>query len=281
MKIEANAKINLTLDVVKRREDGYHELNMIMVPLTLSDSLDITLSDHDEFICDTLDLPMDNTNTMIKALHLMREKYHVKQCFKIHVKKRIPMEAGLAGGSADAAAVMKAINEICGLNRSLEELSLLSKSIGADVPFCIMNTCSLVQGIGETIIPFQMKDEIQILLVKPKEGVSTKLAYQTLDFKTCIHPDTLKCKEYLESGNYEMFCKTSGNTLEQSACRITPIITEIKNKLKEYSFDLVLMSGSGSTVFALTKEKDVINKAYNELKDTYAFVYSCEILKKT
>lgn len=277
MLIEANAKVNLTLDVVRRRDDGYHELNMIMVPLTLSDTLDITISDKDELICKSMDMPMNDSNTIVKAIKLMRETYGISECFRVEVIKRIPMEAGMAGGSADAGATMKAINRLCNLNVSLEELAMLSKKVGADVPFCIMNTCSLVKGIGEFVTPFEIKDKIYILLVKPKEGVSTKLAFESLDFNTCIHPDTDKCKEYLENGDYEMFCKTSGNTLEQSAFMITPVIKEIKEKLLEYNFDFVLMSGSGSTVFAITKDKNLVEKANFELKDTYDFVYSCEI----
>ncbi len=151
MEIKAHAKINLCLNVVGRRDDGYHELEMVMVPLTLHDTIYIELSDKDEYSCSDQSLPMDLSNTVVKAVELMRKTFGFKEHFKVHIQKEIPSQAGLAGGSADAAAVMKAIRELLKIDVSIEELSQLGKQVGADVPFCVMETCALVKGIGEKI----------------------------------------------------------------------------------------------------------------------------------
>lgn len=278
MKIEANAKVNLTLDVVRRREDGYHELDMIMVPLTLCDYLDVTFSEKDEILCDEQEFPLDETNTIYKAMHLVREYFKLDQHFKVVVDKRIPMQAGLAGGSADGAATIKAILQLCNLEMKEDELLALGKKIGADVPFCLVNEASRVKGIGEKIERFKIECPFHMLLVKPEQGVSTKEAFQGIDFNTCIHPDVDTSVEALKQGDYETFCTSIGNTLEQSAFVITPIIQTIKQELNDYGFDAVLMSGSGSTVFALTRNKEVLDKAKEDMKDKYTFVCECSIL---
>lgn len=277
MEIIANAKINLCLDVVKKREDGYHEMNMIMVPLALHDVLHIELSKQDELICEQA-MPMDDSNTIIKAIYVLREEFKFSQCFRVHVEKHIPMQAGMAGGSADAAATMRGIWKLLQLPCTLEQLSLLGKRIGADVPFCVMNTCSMVSGIGEVVEPFVLPFKFHVLLVKPKEGVSTKDAFQKLDFSTCEHPDTQGCKTSLMESDEKAFYKLSGNTLEQSALVLVPQILKIKDEIKHLGVDFVLMSGSGSTVFALSRNYDQIHNAYCLLKDTYPFVEMSETI---
>lgn len=272
MEIIANAKINLCLDVVKRREDGYHEMDMIMVPIALHDTVYITIDDEDILVCENSKMPMDESNTMIKAVHVMREQFHFQEHFRMEVIKRIPMEAGMAGGSADAAAVMKGIWQLLDLPCTLEELALLGKKVGADVPFCIINECSLVRGIGEKVTRFTSACKFNVLLVKPKQGVSTGKAFQTLDFTTCEHPDTLACKRYLEEGDVPSFFQTSGNTLEQSAFRMVPEVAHLKQELLALGFPFVLMSGSGSTVFAISEDKMLLHKAYEIMKLRYPFV---------
>lgn len=272
MEILANAKINLCLDVVKRRDDGYHEMDMIMVPIALHDTLYITLHEEDVLLCEDNNMPMDDSNTMIKAVRVMREQFQFEEHFRMEIIKRIPMEAGMAGGSADAAAVMKGIWKLLALPCTLEELALLGKKVGADVPFCIINECSLVRGIGEKVTRFSGACKFDVLLVKPKQGVSTGKAFQTLDFTTCEHPNTLACKEYLEQGNVQAFFQTSGNTLEQSAFRMVPEVAHLKQELLALGFPFVLMSGSGSTVFAISEDKMLLHKAYEIMKLRYPFV---------
>ena len=222
MEIKAHAKINLCLNVVGRRDDGYHELEMVMVPLTLHDTIDIELSDKDEYSCSDQSLPMDLSNTVVKAVELMRKTYGFKEHFKIHIQKEIPAQAGLAGGSADAAAVMKAIKELLKIDISIEELSQLGKQVGADVPFCVMETCALVKGIGEKIVPFSMPSDFYILLVKPSLGVPTGKAFSMLDFDKCDHPDCNEVIHVLKEGKLDKLASVISNSLEYSAFQIVP-----------------------------------------------------------
>lgn len=277
MEVQANAKINLCLDVVQKREDGYHEMDMIMVPLTLHDTLWIEEATHDHYECKNSDLIMDEHNTILKAVNLMRETFSLTSCFHIILDKQIPMEAGLAGGSADAAAVMKALWKLYELPCTLEELAFLGKQIGADVPFCVMNTCSLVRGIGEQITPFECLSHFHVLLVKPEQGVSTGKAFGLLNFEECEHPDTLLCKEALAHGDTKRFYRHSGNTLEYSAFQMVPELKRLKEELYELGFPFVLMSGSGSTMFALSEDEDVLRQGVEVMKQRYPFVLASEL----
>lgn len=265
MKESAYAKINLSLDVVCKREDGYHELSMIMLPLAFHDTLEIELSDKDIYTSDS-DMIFDESNTIVKAVKIMREAYKLKQCFKIHCEKRIPLQAGLAGGSADAAAVLRGINTLCDLEISLNELAALGKQIGADVPFCVLNKPAYVSGIGEKIEPFDPIFDYEILLVKPQKGVSTKSAFEMLDFKTAIHPQISKIVTALKAGQDEVWIGELGNTLEQSAFQLVPEIDNIKKQLQSDGFDAVLMSGSGSCLFGLTRNYELINKVKSDIR---------------
>lgn len=277
----AHAKINLCLNVVGKRSDGYHELEMVMVPLELHDDVHIELADTDSLICDEKDLLLDDSNTITKAVALMRETYSLDCCFQIRLTKRIPMQAGLAGGSSDAAAVMKGINQLLDLHIPIVELAQLGKQIGADVPFCIMNTCAVVKGIGEKIIPIDMNCDFHILLVKPKAGVPTGKAFQMLDFHRCEHPSYEQMQQACEQNDFVKACANLGNSLEFSAMQLVADIANIKEKLKQAGFEGVLMSGSGSTVFGLTQYKDLIDQTIHSFKDeSNAFVLSTKIYKE-
>lgn len=278
MKIDAHAKINLSLNVVKKREDGYHELEMIMVPLTLCDTITITLANEDVYTCSIEELAIDESNTVVKAINLMKKTYQLTQCFHVHMEKRIPMQAGLAGGSADAAAVMKGIQALCHLDIPVEELSMLSKQVGADVPFCIYDTPAVVKGIGEQVRPIDVTMTFEILLVKPQQGVPTGKAFSMIDFKHCEHPDYANVENALQTKDYEAFCSSLGNTLEQPAFAIVPEIKKIKNELLQDGFDSVLMSGSGSTIFAITRSKELIKTAYEKYHHRGYFVEKTNIL---
>lgn len=277
MELNAYAKINLTLNVVKKREDGYHELEMIMVPLTLHDTVTIEKSDQDSFTCNHEDLVMDESNTVCKAVELMRETYQLKDHFKIHIHKRIPMQAGLAGGSADAAAVLRGLNKLCELQIDIAALSMLGKQIGADVPYCVYQTPAVVKGIGEHVTPFPIAMAFSILLVKPQAGVPTGKAFSMIDFTTCEHPDYHIVEQALKNQEYEAFCAGLGNTLEQTAFQIVPAIKELKAELTAFGFDAVLMSGSGSTVFAITRDQGLLERAYQKLAKEPYFVYKTSI----
>ena len=274
----ANAKINLCLNVVQKRNDGYHELEMVMVPLALHDVLTIEEAAEIVITSDDSNMPCDSSNTIYKAIIIMKETFSISSNYKVHVKKRIPMQAGLAGGSSDAAATVRAINKLAKLNLSEERLISLAKQIGADVPFCIVNKPALVKGIGEFITPFIIKGQYHVLLVKPSRGVSTKEAFQTLDFTNTIHPNVELMRESLIIGNEDMIKDSLQNTLEQSAFELVPEIKTIKNELIEYGFEMVLMSGSGSTVFALSENEKLIESAKDVFKTRYEFVAKTKII---
>lgn len=279
MIVEANAKINLCLDVIRRRADGYHDLDMIMVPLELADQLEITIAEKDSLSSDDSSMPLDGTNTIMKAIREMRRVYGFTEGFHVHVQKKIPMEAGLAGGSSDAAAVIRGINEILELNRPLEELLPIGKAVGADVPFCIMNRAARVQGIGERVEPIQTNLDFSILLVKPSVGVSTGKAYRTLDFDICEHPDCQKVENALADSDFSKLCGSIGNTLEASAFVLAPKVSELKQRILQAGFEGVLMSGSGSTVFAVTRQKELLEKQAALLKQDYPFVCITKVKK--
>lgn len=279
MKRFAYAKINAALNVVCKREDGYHELEMIMLPLTLCDDVDIHFSKTDWYTWN-LKYRINGKNTIVKAVDLMRETYGIKKHFRIHVRKRIPTQAGLAGGSADAAAVMLAIRDLCHLDVKDEEIAQLSKQVGADVPFCVMSQPSVVKGIGEILEPIHMNCDFHVLLLKPNQGVSTKECFESICFETCIHPNIMEVKRCLEEDDFHGLASCVANTLEQPACNIVPEILEGKNDLKAYGFEVVCMSGSGSTIFALTRNYDLIQKVMNNPKYEGWFRYKCKILEK-
>lgn len=256
MNIEAHAKINLSLNVVRKREDGYHELEMIMVPLTLCDDITLELAKEDSYHCNIEGLAIDESNTVVKAVKLMKKTYGIEQCFSVHMEKRIPMQAGLAGGSADAAAVMRGINELLDLRIPVQDLSMLSKQVGADVPFCVYDTPAVVKGIGEDVRPIPVNMDFVVLLVKPAQGVPTGKAFSLIDFAHCEHPDHKVVEDALMRGDYDQFCKCLGNTLEQPAFTMVPEIKEIKQQMLDLGFDTALMSGSGSTVFGITRKEE-------------------------
>lgn len=272
MKIKANAKINLALDVVGKKDNGYHELDMVMVPISLYDNLDIEISDQDSVICNNINL--DDDNTIIKAIKELRSYCGFNEKFKVVLDKHIPMQAGLAGGSADAAATLKAINELLNLNLTLDELMKIGVKVGADVPFCLFNKPARVQGIGEIITPISLESR-DVLLVKPKSGVSTVQAFKNLDLSSCVHPDM---DRLICNINYGLdYTKLLDNSLENVSIMLNPEIQQVKDDLKEYHLDTVLMSGSGSSVFALGHISH-LKKAKDELKNKYEFVEIVEIM---
>lgn len=280
MKIKAHAKINLCLNVVGKRMDGYHELEMIMVPLTLHDVIHLASAKEDRFTCSDASLAMNEHNTVVKAVNLMRKHYHINQHFRIHVEKNIPTQAGLAGGSADGAAVMRGIATYMNLHVSRDELAQLAKQIGADVPFCIMQTCAFVKGIGETIEPFHMNGKFDILLVKPNAGVPTGKAFSMLDFETCSHPDCEQVKVYLQQDKFEELSDVISNSLEDSAFKIVPEIASIKKELQHMGLPVVLMSGSGSCVFALTRDKKQLEEVYDYMLQKEYFVCKTTVFEE-
>lgn len=281
MKVRAYAKVNLALDVVRKREDGYHELDMIMAPITLHDLIYITkIKNGIVLTANTYKMPTDERNIMYKVAKLLIERYDLPCGVKIHIYKQIPTQAGLAGGSADGAAVLRAMNKMFDLHLSLYELADIGKEVGADIPFCIFEKMALVRGIGEKLEFIQNDFDSYLLLVKPKKGVSTPKSFGMLDLDTAIHPHILDMKEGIESNQYQMVIDNLGNTLEEPSIQMVPDIQKIKDEMMELGFDGALMSGSGSCVFGMTRDKDLLEKGFQFFKNKYYFVRKTEIYHK-
>ena len=270
MKVRAYAKVNLALDVVRKREDGYHDLEMIMAPITLHDLIYINVIDEGiEIESNSKIVPTDQRNIMYKVAQLMQERYGLKKGVKIFVYKHIPTQAGLAGGSADGAAVIKAMNKLFHLNLSYEEMAALGKEVGADIPFCIYEKTAFVEGVGEKLQFIDEPFEAYLLLVKPKKGVSTQKAFTSLDLSKVI-----------EMNDYQAVIDNIQNTLELPSIKMVPQIKEIKKEMMKLGFDGALMSGSGSCVFGITRNQEIMNKGYEFFRKRYFFVRKSKILNK-
>ena len=278
MKERAYAKINLCLDVIRRREDGYHDLRMVMVPIDFYDVLEMIPSTETTMVLNRSYLPVDDKNTVVKAIHVMQERYGFTQNFACTLQKHIPTQAGLAGGSADAAAAIRMMNRIMRLNLSESELIETARLVGADVPFCTLNKPALVEGIGEIITPFECRCDFGILLVKPRRGVSTKAAFGGLNFDTLVHPDVDGMKTALETGDYDGVVNHLGNSLEEVSLGLVEEIRDVRESLAELGFDGVLMSGSGSTVFGITRSPRLLKDAMGLMRANGYFVRSTKIL---
>ena len=277
MKQRAYAKINLCLDVVCRREDGYHELEMIMAPVNLYDTLNFEFSDELRLQSNVPYLPLDRRNTIVKAIELLREEYGFKENFEITLQKHIPTQAGMAGGSTDGAAAIRALNKMLQLGMDNDKMVEIAKKVGADVPFCLRSRPAFVTGIGENLEHFRVHTPFYLLLVKPYKGVSTKVAFETLDFSCAEHPDCRRMREALIGNDYDGVLQSLGNTLEQSAFKLVPQIATIKQELLALGFDGALMSGSGSTVFALTRDLELLEKGAAAMRKKAAFIRKTEL----
>lgn len=281
MKVKAYAKINLALDVVRKREDGYHDLEMVMAPITLHDLIYIdVITKGIQIASNSKIMPCDERNIMYRVAALLIERYHINKGVKIFVFKHIPTQAGLAGGSADGAAIIKAMNQLFKLHLTNEEMASIGKEVGADIPFCIYEKIAFVEGVGEKLQFINQPFPCHVLLVKPKKGVSTKKAFSHMDLSNVKHMDCRKLKEGIEEENYQKVLDNLQNTLEIPSIKMVPDIQKIKEKMLELGFDGSLMSGSGSCVFGLTRDKEILERGFRYFKDTYYFVRKTEILNE-
>lgn len=269
IKLRAMAKINLGLDVVKRREDGYHEVRMIMQTIKMYDKITIRKRDDNEIKVKTnlYYLPTDENNLVYKAAKLILEKYEVEQGVEITLEKFIPVAAGMAGGSSDAAAVLYGINKIFKLRATKNELMELGVKIGADVPYCIMRGTALAEGIGEKLTPLKAVPKTTILIAKPSFGVSTKFVYENLVLdENTPHPDIDGIIDSINEGDIYSLSDRIGNVLETVTAKEYPQIEEIKNIMKQNGALNALMSGSGPTVFGIFDNKEDANRCKQLLK---------------
>ena len=281
MRQRAYAKINLCLDVVGRRDDGFHELRMIMTPIDFYDVLEMVPAYETTLSLNRSYLPVNEKNTIIKAIEVMRRRYGFENQFACTLQKHIPTRAGLAGGSADAAAAIRMMNQMLRLHLSLEELIDVAREVGSDVPFCLINRPAYVEGTGEKILPFECDPDFELLLVKPGKGVSTKEAFELVDSMEVEHPDCMAMQKALQENDYQGVISSLGNSLESASLQLVDEIRVVKEKLVERGFDGVLMSGSGSTVFGITKNTDLLYEAMSAFKKEKYFVRRTKILGNT
>ena len=270
MKDRAYAKINLALDVFNIREDGYHDINSIMIPVNFYDELEINVAEQNEFICNKSFIKYNENNSIYKMIKVVKEKYNIKDNFYINLNKVVPMQAGLGGGTSDAASTLRILKRMYNLNLSEQDEKELCVAVGADVLFNYYNKPAVVSGIGDYVEPFEIKKEYSVLIVKPKLGVSTKEAYQKLDMNTCDHPNISKLKEALING--DDITEMLGNSLEQPAILLNNKIGRIKELLIANGAKNVLMSGSGSSVFAISEDSEEINKLKDIMKNTPYYI---------
>lgn len=266
--IRAYAKINLGLDVIKRLPNGYHQVKMVMQAIDLRDEL--TLEKAGDGITLTTDegsLPTDESNLVYRAARLMQETCSLREGIKIHLQKNIPIAAGMAGGSADAAAAMRGINLLFDLGIPDGELMRMSLAIGADVPFCILGGTALAEGIGERLTPLPPLPFCHVLIAKPDISVSTKYVYEHLDSRGIErHPDIDGMTAAIRAGSLEGVLSRVGNVLESVTIPAYPVIDSIKKKMLELGAAASLMSGSGPTVFGIFTQKETAENAFSKLQ---------------
>lgn len=270
MKVQARAKINLALDVVGRMDNGYHSLDMIMAPISICDEIEIEVGICDEVTCEGMKLP--ENNTVSKMVQVLKELYHLSSNYKISIKKHIPAQAGLGGGSADAAAVCKAILQMEGIEETEENLYEITKQVGADVPFCIHDKWARVKGIGEKIIPIESDWQFNIIVVKPDFGISTANAFSKWKESRPFHPDVDLVESSIREKNMDLLYQTMANALEPIAFEIEPELNQVKMDMEDAGLVRILMSGSGSSMLGFSVDEDVIQSAYERLKEKYSFV---------
>lgn len=278
LKIKCPAKVNLSLDVVSRRDDGYHNLEMIMHTINLFDILDITVEDSikTEIIVstDSVILPTDDRNLCAKAAKLFLEESKQTAKVTIEIIKNIPIGAGLGGGSSDAAGTLLALNKLSGSPLPPSTLSRLAKGIGADVPFFLYGGCMLAKGIGEILTPLPALKGVSFLVAKPRYGISTPGVYKKLQLnETTAHPDTDSIISAIQQNNPHLLGRLAMNVLETAVLDEYPEISQYKKIMKDHGAIYSLMSGSGSAVFGVFSNKDSINSAYKELKKLTNQVY--------
>jgi 4-diphosphocytidyl-2-C-methyl-D-erythritol kinase len=271
MFLKAYAKINLGLDVVRKREDGYHDVRMIMQSISLFDRIELTMESEPGIRMETnlYYLPTDADNLAYKAAKMLMDEFSVAQGVHISLNKYIPVAAGLAGGSSDAAAVLFGINRMFRLGLTMDMLSERAVRIGADVPYCLMRGTAMAEGVGEILTPLPPAPQCYVVIAKPGVVVSTRYVYENLNVQELsFHPDIDGIKEAICRRDFDGMASRLGNVLETVTIQEYPIIAKIKAFLVSCGAVNALMSGSGPTVFGLFSSKRKAERAIAELKKT-------------
>ena len=271
IKEKAYAKVNLFLNVVNKRFDGYHDLEMVMASIDLYDLLTFK-KDNTGKISITSDVEITSNvedNIVYKIAIFLQEDFQVNEGVNIHIKKNIPIAAGLAGGSADAAATFRGLNKLWKLRLSLEDMAKLSINFGADIPFCIYNKLAIARGKGEELVFINKKINIPVLLVNPNSKISTKEVFNKVKDEDLKDVKISDMSSAIYNRNYELMARELHNSLEKIAFEMEPKIKEIKHQMIDLGLDGALMSGSGATVFGISRSKEKLLYVNNIMREEY------------
>jgi 4-diphosphocytidyl-2-C-methyl-D-erythritol kinase len=271
MRLRALAKINLGLDILGRRDDGYHEVRMIMQTIQMYDTLDIQKKDTPgiSLVTNLPYVPCDERNLVYKAAKLLMDEFHIQEGVSMKLEKSIPVAAGMAGGSSDAAAAFVGINRLFHLGLSKRQLMKRAVAIGADVPYCILRGTALAEGIGEKLTAVKPMPRCYVLIGKPGISVSTKQAYESLNLSGITeHPDIDGMLADIEAGDLYAMASKMVNVFEPGLIKAHPVIGEIKSLMEQNGAIKAMMSGSGPTVFGLFDDKDQMNRAAALLRES-------------
>lgn len=271
IKEKAHAKINLFLNVVKKRFDGYHDLEMVMAPLVLHDLLTFEKNDSGKItVTSNVDITKSiKDNIVYKIALFLKDNFQIKDGVNIHIVKNIPLSAGLAGGSADGAATFRGLNRLWKLKLSLDDMAKLAIDFGADIPFCIYSKLSIARGKGEELIFINKKLKTKILVVTPNIKISTKEVFNNVKEEDIKHVKIANMSSAIQHGNYDLMIRELHNSLEKITFEMEPEIKNIKHQMIDLGLDGALMSGSGSSVFGISKNKQKLNYVYEKMKDDY------------
>lgn len=278
---KAPAKINLMLDVLHKRPDGFHEVEMVMTMIDLADRLEMSEQKRDTIIITSQAgyIPLDEKNLAFQAARLIKERYDVKKGVHIHLDKKIPVAAGLAGGSSDAAATLRGLNRLWGLGIPQQELLALGAELGSDVPFCVTGGTALATGRGEMLTPIPNPPQCWVIVAKPPINVSTAEVYGRLRSEQIQHhPSAERMVEALTQGSFQQMCQSLGNVLEEVTLKMHPEVQQLKEGMLKLGADGALMSGSGPTVFGLVSKESKVARIYNGLRGFCKEVYAVRLL---
>ena len=269
------------LDVLHKRPDGYHEVEMVMTMVDLADRLEMVELPRDTIIISSQVgyIPLDEKNLAFQAARLIKDRYDVKKGVHIHLDKKIPVAAGLAGGSSDAAATLRGLNRLWGLHIPLQELQQLGAELGSDVPFCVTGGTALATGRGEVLRPIPNPPQCWVILAKPPINVSTQEVYTRLNSNLISkHPSASGMIAAIQSGSFHEVCGQLGNVLEDVTLKLHPEVQQLKEAMMRLGADGTLMSGSGPTVFGLVSKESKVPRIYNGLRGFCREVYAVRLL---
>lgn len=269
IKLKARAKINITLDIIGKRDNGYHDVEMIMQTIDLFDRLLLRRIKKNKISIKTnlTYLPVDERNLVYKIISYMKETYHIKEGVFVNLYKMIPVAAGLAGGSSDGAQTILGMNKLFNLKLEMEEMLDIGAKFGSDIPYCMIQGCALATGLGEKITLLEDFPDFHVLILKPKFSMSTAVVYQNFKLdQVLVHPETKTVIKAIKEKNTDVICDSLVNVLETVTPKIHPEINEIKEQLKSCGANGVLMSGSGPTVYGLFNDEKTALGALKQFK---------------